>query len=141
MTLAHVSRQDAAGFTLLEIIVALILISIMGAMMLPVLRTNLTQSATPIKRVDQLQVLLKHMDDITGRYREAIADPDDVAAGRLDIDNFKATVVDTNPYVNAGLTGFVTSFNDGAYVPQSTTSILKVTLTAGDQALTALFSG
>ncbi len=83
----HASRvaslQNRKGFTLLEIIVTLILISITGAVMFPVLRTNLTKSAVPVTRVDNQYQLIREMDRLTARYR------DDIENDSLNINTFK----------------------------------------------------
>lgn len=128
----HVASRK--GFTLIEIIVTLIMIGITAAIMFPAMGTNLIRSPEPVKRVNDQYVLIQEMDKITGQYREDIGNPS------FNIGSFKTTYVDTNPYVDAANTGFVTSFNGGAYTPQASDKILKVTLTNGDQTLVALFA-
>ena len=128
-------RNGERGFTLLEIIVTLILISITGALMFPVLRTNLTSSAIPVRRVENQYRLVQEMDRLTGLYRS------EIYKDTLDINVFKASSVDTSPLVVAGETGFLAAgqITGNAYASQST-SILRVTLSDGDQRLVAFFT-
>ena len=123
------------GFTLVEIIVTLILISITAVVMFPVLRTNLTKSAVPITRVDSQYQLVQAMDRLTARYREEIQNDS------LDITNFKNTYVDVNPFVDAGNTGFmgIGQITGNAYNTQSP-DILRVTLVDGDLTLVSYFT-
>ncbi len=123
------------GFSLLEIIVALILIGLTGAVMFPVLRTNLTQSAVPVRRLDSQYLLIQEMDRLTGLYRHEIQND------TLDINTFKTTHVDINPLVQAVDTGFLTvgQITGNSYNTQSP-NILRVTLVDGDQRLVSLFT-
>jgi len=127
--------ENRKGFTLLEIIVTLILISITGAVMFPVLRTNLTQSAVPVIRVDNQYQLIQEMDRLTARYR------DEILNDALDISTFKTNYVDASPLVDAGNTGFLGAgqITGNAYNTQST-NILRVTLVDGDQWLVSFFT-
>ena len=123
------------GFTLLEIIVTLILIAITGVVMLPVLRTNLTTSAAPVNRLDSQYRLAQEMEWLTARYR------DEIFKDTLDINAFKGTYVDANPFVDAGNTGFlgIGQITGNAYATQSP-NILRVTLEDGDHRMVAYFS-
>lgn len=131
--------ENRKGFTLLEIIVTLILISITGVVMLPVLRTNLTKSAVPVTRLDSQYQLVQAMDRLTACYRNKIKiDP---PSGIIsEFNNDCLTDVDVSPFVDAGNTGSVTGLITGiSYNPQST-NILRVTLVDGDQRLVSFFS-
>lgn len=127
--------ENRKGFTLLEIIVTLILISITGVVMFPVLRTNLTKSAVPITRLDSQYQLVLEMERLTARYRVEILND------TLNINMFKTNYVDTIPSVDAGNTGFlgVGQITGNAYNTQST-NILRVTLVDGDQRLVSFFT-
>jgi len=120
------------GFTLLEIIVTLILVSITGALMFPVLGTNLTRSAEPVNRLGDHQLLIQEMDRWTGVYR------DEIQNGTLDIAAFKSNI-DTNAnYLDS--TAYVNSVNGGLYNTQGTNTILQVNLGLNGQAMVALFA-
>jgi len=128
--------SDQKGFTLIEIIVTLILISITAVVMFPVLRTNLTKSVVPITRLDSQYRLVQAMDRLTARYR------DEIQNDALDIADFKNTYVDVSPFVDAGNTGFVgigQITGSNGYNPQSP-DILRVTLVDGDLTLVSYFT-
>jgi len=128
--ISHV--QSHKGFTLIEIIVTLTLISITAAIMFPVLGTNLIKSPEPITRINTQYLLIQEMDKWTGLYRSAIENNTlDISSFKLNIDN-NANYLDNTTYIN--------SFNGGAYTTQGTNKNLMVTLKQGDQTLYALFS-
>jgi prepilin-type N-terminal cleavage/methylation domain-containing protein len=121
------------GFTLIEIIVTLILISISAAIMFPVMGTNLTQSAKPVQRLNDHHLLIQEMDKWTGIYRDEIRNN-----GSVDIASFKTNVDSNANYL--GSTTYINSFNGGAYATQGTNTILRVILNQNDQTLVALFA-
>ena len=127
--------QNRQGFTLIEIIVTLILISITGVVMFPVLRTNLTKSAVPVIRLGSQYLLIQEMDRLTARYR------DEIQNDSLNIGNFKTTYVDVSPFVDAGNTAFlgIGQITGNAYSSQSP-NILRVTLVDSDQRLVSYFT-
>lgn len=120
------------GFTLLEIIVTLIMISISAAILFPVMGTTLTQSARPVHRLSDHHLLIQEMDKWTGIYREEIRD------GTLDITTFKTDVDTSANYLDS--TAYLNSFNGGAYSTQGTNKILQVKLINNGQTLIALFA-
>ena len=131
--------QNHNGFTLLEIIVTLILISITGVVVFPVLRTNLTKSAVPVVRLGSQYHLAQAMDRLTACYRNKI-EIDPPGGIISEFNNDCLTEVDVSPFVDAGNTGSVTGLITGiSYNPQST-NILRVTLVDGDQSLVAYFT-
>ena len=126
-------RNRQGGFTLLEIIVALILIGLTGALMFPTLRTGLTQSAVPVNRVDDEYRLIREMDRLTGLYRREILND------TLDIGSFKTTHVDTSVYIESAETGLV-ALTGTTYGNTASPNILRVTLVKGDAKLVTLFT-
>ena len=90
MKMADISPINQKGFTLLEIIATLILISISAAIMFPTLGTSLVRSAEPVERLNDHHLLVQEMDRWTGIYRNEIR-----LNGTVDIAAFK-TNVDTN---------------------------------------------
>lgn len=132
--------QCQEGFTLVEIIVTLILISITGVVMFPVLHTNLTKSAVPVVRLENQYHLIQAMDRLTARYRDEIQN-DSLNISDFDINDFKTNYVDVSPFRDAGNTGFLAAgqITGNAYNTQST-NILRVTLVDGDQTLVSLFT-
>jgi len=132
MNTCDISPNNQRGFTLLEIIVTLILVSISAAVIFPVMGTNLIRSAEPVERLNDHHLLVQEMDRLTGIYRNAIHND------TLNINTFKTNDVDTSPYVDAGLTEFI-SLGDGTY-STSSPNILRVVLVNNDQTLVALFA-
>ena len=131
---AHL-RNDK-GFTLIEIIVTLILVAITGVIMFPVLRTNLTESAVPVVRVNSQYRLAQEMDRLTARYR------DEILNDSLNIADFRDTYVVTSCYVDLGNTGLLGAgqiTGSNGYSSQSL-NILRVTLVDGDLQLVTYFS-
>ena len=127
--------KNRKGFTLIEIIVTLIFVAITSVVMFPVLRTNLTQSAAPVTRVNSQYQLVQEMDQLTARYR------DEILNESLLLTTFKNTYVDASAFVDAGNTGLVGvgQITGNAYSNQSP-NILRVTLVDGNQELVAYFS-
>ena len=133
MNIRDISRNNHKGFTLLEIIATLILISISAAVMFPVLGTSLVRSAEPVERLNDHHLLVQEMDRWTGTYRDEIR-----LTGTVDISVFK-TNVDTNAnYLDS--TTYINSFNGGAFNTQGTNTILRVILARNGQTLVALFA-
>jgi prepilin-type N-terminal cleavage/methylation domain-containing protein len=132
--------QNQNGFTLVEIIVTLILISITGVVMFPVLRTNLTKSAVPVVRMENQYHLIQEMDRLTARYRDELQN-DSLSINDFDINDFKTNYVDVIPFRDAGNTGFLSvgQITGNTYNTQST-NILRVTLVDGDQTLVSFFT-
>ncbi len=133
MRIRDISRKNQTGFTLLEIIVTLILISISAAIMFPVLGTNLVKSAEPVERLSDHHLMVQEMDRWTGTYRDEIR-----LIGGVDIAAFK-TNVDTNANYLDGTT-YINSFNGGAYNTQGANTILRVILVNNNQTLVAIFA-
>ena len=127
------SKQSQKGFTLVEIIVTLILISITSVVMFPVLRSNLTQSAVPVRRLDSQYLLIQEMDRLTGLYRNEIENE------TLIITNFEANPVGTSTYVDSAKTGMVT-LTGMTYGSTASPNILQVTLVDGDLSLVSFFT-
>lgn len=132
MTRPFSAETSQNGFTLLEIIVTLILVGITGAIMFPVMGTNLIQSAEPVTRLNDHHLLIQEMDKWTGVYREEIKN------NTLDISGFKTTIDAGANFL--GATSYVNSFNGGTYTTQGSNTILRVALTHNGQTLVALFT-
>lgn len=65
-------RDAQAGFTLIEIIVALTLGAILGAILVPFLSTALTKSGMPVARLNDTLRLQTTMENITADYRNRV---------------------------------------------------------------------
>jgi hypothetical protein len=70
------------------------------------------------------------MELITSQYRQ------EINSGTLNLNNFKTSYVDINPYVDAANTVF-TTLNSGTYLTQQ---VLVVTLKNEDQTVMSIFT-
>ena len=140
------------GFSLIEIIVALVLIGMTGALMFPTLRTGLAKSAAPVKRVGDQFELIQEMDRLNAAYRHQIAQDDaDDDTDDFSLSDFKTNFVDNTtdyPNVDATNTYYLTcTVNSGSTVQTGScaqsgtaTSLLMVTMSKDDMTLVTLFS-
>lgn len=129
MNLRTCHMRSEQGFTLIEIIVALILTAIMATALAQAMGRSLEQSATPVRLVKEQYELIDAMETLTGRYR------DEIKNGTLNLTVFNAAYVNdtylncatTGVCVDAANTGFQTlTTQSGSYTTQS--DILLVTL-------------
>jgi prepilin-type N-terminal cleavage/methylation domain-containing protein len=67
MTMAQKKHQD--GFTLLEIIIAVVITAILSALALQVMGTNIQRSAAPLANVRSSLSLQEVMENITADYK------------------------------------------------------------------------
>ena len=111
--------HNEKGFTLLEAIITLVLVSVLGAMFFEFMGPQLTGSPFQVLRVKNQYELIQEIERLTGLYR------DELNKGTLDIDAFKAAHVDTSPYNDNSQV--ITLTTSGGYTTQYGT-ILKVSL-------------
>ena len=67
MTTPH--KKNQSGFTLLEIVIALVVTAILSALMLQAMGTNVQRSATPLFNVSNSLSLQTVMENITADYK------------------------------------------------------------------------
>ena len=118
------------GFTLIEVIVTITIIAIAAAMFVAYMGTSLTKSPVSSGMVAKQYALIQEMELITSQYRQELNN------GTLNLSNFKASYIDTNPYVDAANTVF-TTLNSGTYLTQQ---VLVVTLKNDDQTVMSIFT-
>ena len=111
--------HNEKGFTLLEAIITLVLVSILGALFFEFMGPQLTGSPFQVVRVKNQYELIQEIEKLTGFYR------DELSKGTLDINTFKAAHVDTSPYNNNSQV--ITLTTSGGYTTQYGT-ILQVNL-------------
>ena len=92
--------------------------------------TSLTQSPVSSGLVAKQYALIQEMELITSQYRQ------EINSGTLNLNNFKTSYVDINPYVDAANTVF-TTLNSGTYLTQQ---VLVVTLKNDDQTVMSIFT-
>ncbi len=137
----HHSRQchpyTSRGFTLIEVIVTLVISSILGAMLVQFMGTNLTGSIKPVLRTQDTLALQQVMENIVIDYNKLmVTDSAPLATLRTHIETnsegYGSYSIVTNTYV--------TYDNDTGTEMAGGTGILKVTISHGDFRLTALFA-
>ena len=119
------------GFTLLEIIITLVLVSILGAMFVQFMGPQLTGSPFQVLRVKSQYELIDEIERLTGIYR------DELQKDTLVINTFKTTHVDTSSYNDSSQVITVTT--SGGYTTQYAT-ILKVSLKNDDSKMNTLLT-
>jgi prepilin-type N-terminal cleavage/methylation domain-containing protein len=127
--------QGAAGFTLIEIIAALTLAAVLGAVLFQFMGTALIRSADPITTVRDAADVESVMEEITADYVDAInqATPDAALSTLKDVNIYPASVA--MAYIE-----FDSAGNEVALDPADVSDTLKVTVQAQGHALTVLFT-
>jgi len=122
--------------TLVELIAALILISVLGAMLTPFLQGILQQTNTAPAQTGAAIDLLTIMERIENDYESD-------AALRADLEAFRDRILEEpSPYgtdFSVDTCSFIT-FVDGEEVPGATNDILKVTISNEGSILVQLFT-
>ncbi len=121
-------RNKEAGFTLLEIIVTLIVVSILGSMLISMMGGVLTNSTKPAIQAQEVHVMNQVADSVSRAYRElgSISDLQS-SIGNGDFDPAGSGVT-----VTAAASGYGTG---SAPVEGGSSDLLKVTIT-GSSGLT-----
>lgn len=135
------------GFTLIEIVVSLILLSIAGALLIQLIGFAIGQSSTPIAAMKEGLALAEIMEKITADYKWILL------TDTTPLETFKARVENGNTpsntpyfgtynmsarYINFSLNG--AGFYEASSACTTDCRTLKITINRGDQHLTALFT-
>ena len=130
------------GFSLIEIIIALIIASFFGTVFIQYMGSSLAKSSEPIVEVQQALALNQVMENMTSDYKRLLVEnssPLAVFKSRVENGNDPAN----DPYYGAytASTGYIV-FSSGAEAADTagTNRVLKVTISAAGQSLTALFT-
>ncbi len=122
------------GFTLLEIIVTLIIVSIMGAMLISMTSGALTRSTQPAIQTMEINVMNQVADGISRAYRElgSISDLQaHISAGDYDL---------TDPAIS--VTASYTGYGNGTTpVEGGSSDLLRVTITGASGLTYSLLFG
>jgi prepilin-type N-terminal cleavage/methylation domain-containing protein len=123
------------GFTLVEVIVAIIIMAVAAAALLKIYGTAFTGSAVPAGKVQSQYNMIQQMETITSQYRDQVTNN-----AAFNLATFKVTYIDGKPYVDGTKTGLIPPLtsSDGLYTTQS--ALLRVTLTDGKQTVTTIFT-
>ncbi|MBU1194781.1 MAG: type II secretion system GspH family protein [Proteobacteria bacterium] len=139
MKAAVIFHTSDKGFTLLEVIVSLIILSIFGAAFVSFFQTRIASSTQPVIAVQQGFSLDEIMEKIKAEYELLInADPTPLITLQA---NIQATPSSYGEYT--AITKFINfdgSGNEEAAECSANCSHLKVSITVGDQNLTTVFS-
>ena len=131
----RIHPSGSGGFTLIEVIITLLVMAIVATMLVSVMGTNLTKSASPVGMVGDQYKTVEQMEMLTSQYRQQIQN------GTLNLASFKATYVDTNTtYVDTATTGFYTLTSTTGGTTYTSQQVLLVTLKDGDQFVQAVFT-
>ncbi|MCW7754473.1 type II secretion system GspH family protein [Desulfobotulus sp. H1] len=126
------------GFTLIEVIVSLILVSIVGTMLVTFMGTAVTRSADPLLNVQHGHYLNQIMENITADYKILMTEntePLTELQNRIDSNQYS---VEEHPY--AVIENKRIRFDKNAETEDSGGKVLKVTLSYRGLTLTALFT-
>ena len=134
--------QGRRGFSLLEIIIALIVASVLGAMFFQFMGTNMTRSVEPVILAQGGFYLNQVMEAMTADYRRLLA------TDGTPLQTFKTYAENGNIEGNTPYYGQYTiqtlyiDFLAGAEIADisGNNNILKLTIAHGEQSLTALFT-
>lgn len=133
--MVHGSRPNENGFTLIEVIAALIIIAVLAAMVFPVTSSGLWRTARGVGECQELFELQGQMEEIVEVYKTQLSGGN----GVIDLEDFRDSVLGYS-YVDSGSTGFLEESGNNLTLTATPTSVLLITLTAGDQRIASIFS-
>jgi prepilin-type N-terminal cleavage/methylation domain-containing protein len=136
---------DDQGFSLVEVIVAIVIGAIASVLLIQFMGGNMQRSLAPLVRVDESYRLTAVMENITARYKELLlTDVDPLGTLDTDIqDGNVSTNVPPKPYFGEyeHTDPEYIQFNAGVETACSVNCrILRVDLQRGEHRLTALFT-
>ncbi len=123
------------GFSLIEIIVGLMMISVMAAMIFHATGGGLWQSAQGVTACREFFELQGQMEKITRIYKQRLA----ANNGTINLSDFQSDIAGED-YVNAAQTGYLSESGGNFTLTPGTTNLFLVTLVHGDQRCVSIFS-
>lgn len=132
------------GFTIIEIIIVIILVSLMGTIIMQFMNKSLTDSTKPISMVQRIFSLDSIIEEMTADYNNS-SDSD----GNHDLPTLKTNIENgyisgNNPYYGqyTQQTSYIKFDSSNNEITDSTgdNNILKAVITANNRSITVLFT-
>jgi prepilin-type N-terminal cleavage/methylation domain-containing protein len=123
------------GFTLIEVIAGLIIISVLASMIIQATSGGLWESAQGVSDCRTFFELQDQLEEITRIYQQQLT----TGNGAIDLDVFRNAIA-AIPYVDSSNTGYLTESGGTFTLTPSNTSLFLVTLSQGDQRIGSIFS-
>jgi len=144
MTALPKPHRQPDGFTLLEIIFALVIASLLGTMLFETMNTALRRSSEPVAMVRQGYGLVGIMERINADYRYLLNDNPATSLSTLETRVKEGNDALKTPYYGnytwqTKYIRFDAAGNEMEAADTVDLNMLKVTITRADQTLTALF--
>ena len=142
--------KNKKGFTLLEVIVTMIVAAILGTMLVTLMGNGVTDSVTPLLRVQNANTLGQVVENITADYAKLNSDDvgnsTTIALSTLHTNITNGNVSTSTPYygpytiVYLSYISFDGSGNQVLNGAPNSYRVLKVSLRQGEQTITTLFT-
>lgn len=128
-------NKNTRGFTLIEVIIAIILAALLGTMIIQYTGTNLTATVKALVGTQNNTTAVRVMEQITRDYRNWLEDHpnQNLSAFRSNINNNYPEADTQFVEVSPGSSQFVE-------VPPGQSNTLRITVTQGDRKLVSLFT-
>lgn len=137
--------NNKRGFTLLELIVTITIAAILGTVLVTFMGTGLTESVQPIIRTQNQNRVIEAMDRMTADYKKLLMT--DTSGDPLN--TFRLAVISNNNNPSSSYGSYTLEDGTPRYIifdssgneQDDTTErrILRVTISQGDQRMTAIF--
>ncbi len=136
------SNENQTGFTLIEVLITLIVASILGAILIQLMGTNITRSGKALVMAQDRASLISVMEKITAHYKLTAETAAPLANLRTDVKN--GNQQGNDPYFGEYTweTKYI-AFDPGTNREKSEgegDTILKITITKDEQTIVALFT-
>jgi prepilin-type N-terminal cleavage/methylation domain-containing protein len=134
--------QDRRGFTLVEVIAAIVLAAIASALLIQFMGDNMGRSLAPLSRIDRSYLLTAVTENITAHYKSLLI-TDATPLATLDNDIRNGNVSTNTPYFGEyedTTPQYIQFTNETEAACSVDCRILRVDLKQGEHRLTVLFT-